>query len=82
MDTLKITKALEGVGFTRDQADTLAHVISDHVRDEAVTKADLSEVGKEMHKTLGDFRVSVLMWVGGMLIAQLGAIFAMLHNVR
>ena len=47
-DTLKLSRKLEGAGFTREQATGAAEALSDTFTDNVATKADVDAVRKDL----------------------------------
>jgi hypothetical protein len=71
MDTLKISKELQDVAFSKEQAETIARVMQEQWTDKLATKADLEAAVAKLDAALTN---RMLVHTG----AIIAAVFAML----
>ncbi len=69
-DTLTYAKRLRSVGFTEDQAETLAELQVWIIDDKLATKADLAATQAALELRLAELKTETIKWVAGMLLAQ------------
>jgi hypothetical protein len=79
---LLLAKAFRDAGFPQDKAETVAETIFAAIRDNVATKGDVQLSAAELRREMGEVRreiQSVKLWLGGIVVAGFGVLFAALH---
>lgn len=73
IDTLKLSKRLQEAQFSKEQAEAFAEGLNESLKESAVSKEFLrSELLK--------LKVELLVWIVGLLLAQTGLLWTILHR--
>ena len=82
LDTLKLTKRLEGAGVERPVAEAMAEAFAESTAETVATKDDLrheaAELRTELRAEMQTFRWQVIAAVALMLLIHLGAVWGLL----
>jgi hypothetical protein len=80
IDTLKLSKALQAARMPEEQADAIAGGLAEALHEDTVTKADLRVTETQLRDELGRVKTELLYWIVGLLLAQTGLLWAVLHK--
>jgi hypothetical protein len=73
-DTQELVNELETSGFTRQQSETVVSVLKKS-QGELATKADIAPLASK--NDLLELKVDIVKWVGGLMLAQVAIIAAL-----
>ena len=76
-DTLKFTQRLEQVGVGRDQAVARAELARDMILADVATKADLTDLKKEIDGSLRELELRITVRIGAIVGAAVAVIAAL-----
>lgn len=77
-DTLSSSKKLQAGGFQKEQAEALTETMAELISSELVTKADLTELRKEIVELKND----IIKWIVGISFGQIALILSILKLIH
>lgn len=73
-NALKYIKALEGVGFPREQAEAQVQLIIDSFNENVATRADLAELKADLKSEMSELKTDLIFRLGGLIVVCTGVL--------
>lgn len=71
IDTLKLSKRLQGAAMPKEQAEALAEGLNEAIKEDLVTKQDLEAAVSRLESRIADRALQVVLWIIGSIVLQI-----------
>lgn len=73
LDTLKLSKRLQDAQFSKEQAESLAEGLNESLKESYVSR-------EYLQSELAKLKIELVVWMIGLMMAQTGLLWAVLHK--
>ena len=80
-DTLKLARALEATGLTKEAADAIVAAIKES-QEKFVTKDEIDLIEAKFAKSIAETARTQTVWIAGLIFAAIGVVVAVTHFVK